>query len=261
MAEILILTQFFRQQGGRPLEEFLEDFPGAFLMARHQKLPPLIVPLPKDPSFRLTVGSDEECDLDFDADPTLDPVHLTITYHPGFRGWTVEDPGSSFGTHVDGERVSSGRTTLLSDRSQIKPGGGLTELQFYLAETLYGRMNKAGITRSLRRKKATRPAMRSRPAAQAASAPTPPAAPPARAARPAAAPAPPSADEGDATPPVAAARPPAAAPAPPPADEGDATPPVAAARPPAAAPGGEATIEVEASDEDDATPVAGQGRP
>lgn len=151
-AHVRILTQFFRQQGSRPREEFLEEFDGAFLLARFRGTTPLLVFLEKKEGFKMLLGSDEDCDWEFEDDPTLDPRHCEICYHPGFRGWTIEDFGSSFGTHVGNDRLNKERPTLLTDRSVIKPGGGLTELQFYVAETLYTRMTRAGITKSMTRK-------------------------------------------------------------------------------------------------------------
>lgn len=244
MAEIQLLTQFFKQQGGRPRDEFLSDFPGAFLMARFRKTPPVIVVLPKDPGFELTVGSDDPSDLEFEGDPTLDPVHLHVAYHAGFRGWTVEDRGSSFGTQIDGERVTANRATLLSDGVTVRLGGGMTELQFYLPETLYGRMNKAGITRSLSRKR--RPAPPLKQGGGPTARPTP-------AARPA-----------------PAARPPAPTPTsivlPPTGEEGEDEPtPVSGAPRPtlrlSEVAGQEATLVGPPDDDDGATPVAGQPRP
>lgn len=250
MAEIQLLTQFFKQQGGRPRDEFLSDFPGAFLMARFRKTPPLIVILPKDPGFELTIGSDEESDLEFEGDPTLDPVHLHVAFHTGFRGWTVEDRGTSFGTQIDGERVAANRATLLSDGVAVRLGGGMTELQFYLPETLYSRMNKAGITRSLSRKRRPpQPSLKQEGAPVAR--PSPPAArPPAPQPAPAATPAsivlPPTGEEG----------------------EDEPTPVSGAPRPTlrlsevGESEGQEATLVVQPPDEDDgATPVAGQARP
>jgi len=150
VGEPLLLSQFFRDHGGRVRDEFLAEFDGAFILARFHGSPPTLSPLSRDPEKALTIGSDEDCDLDFD-DPTLDAVHAVITYHPGFRGWTIEDKGTNFGTHVDGDRIGSERATLLADKGVIKPGGGLCELQFYASETLYDRIKKAGVTRSLSR--------------------------------------------------------------------------------------------------------------
>lgn len=162
--KIHILSQFFKLNGGRPEAEFLEEFDGAFVLTRSKGSVPLIVFLPREEGFKVGVGSDEDSDLDFEHDPTMDPNHCEVAYHTGFKGWTIEDLGSSFGTHVDSDRLGIKRPTLLRDRCKIQAGGGLTELQFYTAETIYTRMAKAGITRSLRRKglepkKSTQPDM------------------------------------------------------------------------------------------------------
>jgi hypothetical protein len=174
MDEPIALTQFFRQHGGLSEAEFHERFDGAFLLMRLGKTPPLVLFVPRDPERKVTIGSDEDCVLESFTDPTLDAQHAVVSYHRGFRGWTVEDQGSEFGTHVDGDRVSAGRPILLQDRAVVKPGGGLTEVQFYLAETLYQRIKKAGVTASLRRlqKRKQPPARPEKP---------PPASPPAEA--------------------------------------------------------------------------------
>lgn len=152
MPEPELLSRFFRTHGGKKREEFLEEFNGAFLLFRHQGAAPQLQYLPKRTDFKLQLGSEEDVGLEFD-DPTLDPIHALFSYHEGFRGWTIEDLGTSFGTHVGTDRISAQRPHLLTDRVVIKPGGGLTEIQFYLADTLYQRMTKAGITRSLRRRR------------------------------------------------------------------------------------------------------------
>ena len=152
--ETWILKEFFVQFGPMPKDEFLEKFDGGFLLVRFRDSPPLVVSLERDPKFRLLIGSEEDCDLDFIGDPTLDPEHCKLVYHEGFKGWTVEDLDTSFGTHLDGDRLSASRPTLLRDRSVFKPGGGLTELQFYEAKSLQARIAQSGVTRSLKRKDA-----------------------------------------------------------------------------------------------------------
>lgn len=145
----MILTEFFTRHGGNTQEEFLATFNGAFLLGRQAKTAPYVLHVPKDASKTVWIGSDEDCEFDLN-DPTLDSRHASLTYHKGFRGWNLEATETSFGTFVDGDRVKPGRNILLRDRSVIKVGG-MTQLQFYMSETLYGRMSKAGITRSLRR--------------------------------------------------------------------------------------------------------------
>ncbi|RMG09860.1 MAG: FHA domain-containing protein [Planctomycetota bacterium] len=145
------LTEFFVRHGAKTEEQFLEAFPGAFLLGRYRGGTPSILHVDKDPEVTTTIGADEDCDFDFD-DPTLDALHAVVTYHEGFRGWTVEDRETNFGTHVDGDRISAARPVLLADRAVIKPGGGLCELQFYTSATFYKRMAKSGITRSLQQK-------------------------------------------------------------------------------------------------------------
>ncbi len=145
----MILTEFFTRHGGSGKEEFLKIFSGAFLLGRQAKSAPYVLHVPKDASKTIWIGSDEDCEFDMN-DPTLDSKHASVTYHKGFRGWNLEATETSFGTFVDGDRVKPGRNLLLRDRSVIKVGG-MTQLQFYLNETLYARISKAGITRSLRR--------------------------------------------------------------------------------------------------------------
>lgn len=154
MGEPQLLTQFFSEHAGAAKEEFLARFPGAFILCRFRGTPPQLMFLPRQDGLKLTVGSDEDCDFSFELDQTLDEQHAAIAYHPGFRGWTVcEEQKSNFGTTVDGERLTSGRPLLLQDRQVIKLGAGMAELQFYTAETLWVRMNKAGITKSVSKKK------------------------------------------------------------------------------------------------------------
>jgi predicted component of type VI protein secretion system len=106
--------------------------------------------LPRQEGFVLRIGSDEDMDLAFEEDQTLDALHASIAYHKGFRGWTIEDHETSFGTHVGDQRLQKGRAHLLQDRQEIRLGGGIVQMQFYLAETLWKRMNTAGITKGLK---------------------------------------------------------------------------------------------------------------
>lgn len=150
MAEPQQLTDFFRQHAKSGKDEFLARFPGAFLLGRFKNSSPQLLFLPAQEGLRVVTGSADECDFCFELDQTLDEHHVIVAYHTGFRGWTVqEEEKSSFGTTVDGVRLAVGRPLLLRDRQEIKLGGGLSELQFYTAETLWTRMNKAGITRSV----------------------------------------------------------------------------------------------------------------
>lgn len=144
------LKQFFHEFGARK-DSFQETFAGGFLMVRFRDSPAEICYLPPDEGFELTIGSDEDSDLDFVADPTLEESHCVVAFHPGFRGWTIEDQGTSFGTTVQGERIEAARPILLTDRDVIRPGGGLLQLQFYTSTSLMLRMNKAGVTRTMSR--------------------------------------------------------------------------------------------------------------
>lgn len=154
MGEPQLLTQFFGAHASTDKETFLAQFPGAFLLGRFRSSPPQLLFVPRQEGLKVTIGADEDCDFSFELDQTLESQHATIAYHPGFRGWTVqEDQKTSFGTTIDGERLQSGRPLLLQDRQVIKLGGGMAELQFYSAETLWTRMNKAGITRATGKKK------------------------------------------------------------------------------------------------------------
>ena len=149
--KIWLLKDFFRKFGASP--NFLEQFPGGFLMIRFRDTPPTVAYLKPEEGFSFKVGSDEDTDLDYLADPTLEPEHLVVAYHTGFRGWTVEDLGTSFGTLIQDERITAQRPVLLTDMDVVKPGGGLLQLQFYAAETLHKRMTKAGVTRRIQRDK------------------------------------------------------------------------------------------------------------
>lgn len=158
MGEPQLLTQFFNEHASSARDEFLARFPGAFILSRFRGTPPALVFLPRQEGLKLSVGSDEDCDLSFELDQTMDARHATIAYHTGFRGWTVsEDTKSNFGTTVDNERLGVGRPLLLQDRQVIKLGAGYVELQFYTAETLWARMNKAGITKSVAKKRPSAP--------------------------------------------------------------------------------------------------------
>ncbi|MBL4849575.1 MAG: FHA domain-containing protein [Planctomycetes bacterium] len=149
--ETFLLKSFFHDFGATPTEELIKKFPGAFLMVSFHKTPPMISHLRREEDFTLLVGGDDDADIDFMMDPTLEPEHCRIAWHPGFSGWTIEDLGTSFGTEVQGERLASARPVLLTDKDVIKVGGGLLQLQFYAAETLFGRMAKAGVTRTVTR--------------------------------------------------------------------------------------------------------------
>jgi hypothetical protein len=152
MAELELLTTFFRTHASLAKEVFAAQFPGAFVLARCASSPPLVIHLPAEDGFKIMIGSEEDCDVSFEIDPTLDPHHATIAYHAGFRGWTVEDHQTSFGTTVDAERLAAGRPLLLRDRQVVKVGGQ-SELQFYASDTLWARMSKAGITKSVKKQK------------------------------------------------------------------------------------------------------------
>lgn len=154
MGEPTQLTDFFREHAKTDKNVFLERFPGAFLLGRFRATPPLILFLPAQDGFRITAGAEEDCDFSFELDQTLDPIHVVVAYHPGFRGWTVtEEERTNFGTTVDNERLTPLRPLLLRDRQVVRLGGSLSELQFYSAETLWTRMSKAGITRTTKQRK------------------------------------------------------------------------------------------------------------
>lgn len=144
------VTGFMKEHATGGEEAFKKKFPGAFLLIRFRGSSPSLVYMPPEEGFSIVCGSDEDVDLSFETDQTLEPRHATFAYHTGFRGWTIQDDGTSFGTEVAGERVAKGRPLMLQDRAKIKLGGGLTEVQFYLATTLWQRMSKAGITKSLK---------------------------------------------------------------------------------------------------------------
>mgnify|MGYP000195989220 CR=1 FL=1 len=155
MAEPQQLTDFFRQHAKSGKDEFLARFPGAFLLGRFKNSTPQLLFIPAQEGLRVLTGSGEDCDFCFELDQTLDDHHVLVMFHTGFRGWTVqEEAKTSFGSSVDGVRLAVGRPLLLRDRQEIKLGGGLSELQFYSSETLWTRMNKAGITRSVPKRKA-----------------------------------------------------------------------------------------------------------
>lgn len=154
MAELRtwLLKGFFHDYGAAA--GLKETFPGAFLMIRFRNTPPLISYLPPEEGFSCLIGGDEDADIDFMMDPTLEPEHCKIAWHVGFSGWTVEDLGTSFGTSIQEERIDSGRPVLLTDKDVVRPGGGLLQLQFYAGDTLFARMSQAGVTRTVSRLKA-----------------------------------------------------------------------------------------------------------
>ncbi len=153
MTELTQLRAFFAENSRIELDEFEAAYDGAFFLFRMRNMPPACVFLPRQEGFSMTVGSDEDADLPFEMDQTLDPIHMTVSYHQGFRGWVVVDHETSFGTHVADMRLQPGKAQLLIDREVVK-AGGLLEMQFYLNKTLFTRMKSAGITR---RRKIVRP--------------------------------------------------------------------------------------------------------
>lgn len=167
------LTAFLKANAGLEKADFLARHPGGFLLGRFRNAPPFVVPLAAAEGFTVTVGSDDECEVSLELDQTLDANHARVSWHKGFNGWTVEDLGSSFGTAVDGERVAQGRALLLRDKQVIRLGGGLSELQFYAGGTLWERMRKAGVTKSLKkvRPQAEAPAAAAEPDADGEAAP------------------------------------------------------------------------------------------
>jgi hypothetical protein len=139
-------------------DDFLARYPGAFFCGRFKNLPPMILFVPRQEGIKVRAGSGEDCEFSFEEDQTVDENHITISYHLGFRGWTVtEETKTSFGTYVDNERLTGQRPLLLADKQVIKIGGGLSELQIYFAETLWTRMSNAGITKRLAKKKKAPP--------------------------------------------------------------------------------------------------------
>lgn len=152
MFEPTLLSAFFKEHAPNGAEAFQQKFDGAFLLGRFRGEQPRVMFIGREGQKPVRVGSDEDCEFEFELDQTLDPTHITVAWHSGFRGWTIQDDGTSFGTEVDGERVAKGRPLLLADRAKIKLGGGLSEIEFYLAQTLWARMKQAGITRGLKRK-------------------------------------------------------------------------------------------------------------
>jgi hypothetical protein len=152
--QIFLLKQFFHDFAATPRDTLDKKFPGGFLMVSFRKTPPLVCHLLREDDFSCLVGGDDHADLDYMMDPTMEAEHCRIAWHAGFGGWTVEDLGTSFGTEVQGERLESKRPVLLGDKDKIKVGGGLLNLQFYAAETLFARMKQAGVTRTVSRLKA-----------------------------------------------------------------------------------------------------------
>lgn len=154
MAEPQLLSEFFREHVRSNREEFLARFPGAFLLGRFKNTQPRLLFVPRQEGIKVHAGSGEDCEFSFEEDQTVDENHVLITYHPGFRGWTVqEETKTSFGTYIDGERLTGGRPLLLADKQIIKIGGGLSEIQVYFAETLWARMSNAGITKRMAKKR------------------------------------------------------------------------------------------------------------
>ncbi|MCA8924135.1 MAG: FHA domain-containing protein [Planctomycetes bacterium] len=149
MAEPVPLAEFFKAHGGFTEERFLDKYDGAFLLLRYQGSPPAAFYLERRPDFSVSLGSDDECDLPFEMDQTLDARHATIAYHEGFRGWTIEDHKTEFGTFVGKQRIQQGRAHLIQDREVVKVGG-LMVMQLYTSAALWGRMSKAGITKRIK---------------------------------------------------------------------------------------------------------------
>ena len=157
MAELRtwLLKGFFHEFGAETGLE--KTFPGGFLMIRFRNSPAMVAYLPPDEGFECLVGGDDDADIDYMMDPTLEPLHCKIAWHTGFSGWTVEDLGTSFGTSVQNERIDASRPVLLTDKDVIRPGGGLLQMQFYAGATLFARMSQAGVTRTVARLKDRKP--------------------------------------------------------------------------------------------------------
>jgi len=151
MAEPVPLAEFFKEHGSFTEEDFLEKYDGGFLLLRYKGSPPAAFYLERAEGFTCSLGSDEDCDLAFELDQTLNAQHATIAYHEGFRGWTIEDHKTEFGTVVGKQRIQQGRAHLIQDREVVRVGG-LRVMQLYTSKALWGRMSKAGITKRMKSK-------------------------------------------------------------------------------------------------------------
>jgi FHA domain len=141
MTELTKLVPFVKENAKLTLEEFEAAYNGAFLVFRIPDTPPAYVFLPREAGFKMTIGRDESADLTFETDEVLDPVHLSVAYHPGFYGWVVEDNNSEFGTHVAKVRMQPGKVQLLLDLESVK-ASELLKMQFYSSNTLFARITK-----------------------------------------------------------------------------------------------------------------------
>lgn len=151
MGEPVPLSVFFKEHGAFTEESFLEKYDGGFLLLRYKGSPPAAFYLQGKEGFEISIGSDEDCDLAFEMDQTMNGRHATIAFHPGFRGWTIEDHESNFGTYVGKQKIQQGRAHLIGNREVVKVGG-LMVMQLYTSKALWDRMSKAGITKRMKSK-------------------------------------------------------------------------------------------------------------
>lgn len=79
---------------------------------------------------RLTIGRSPISDLQLD-DGTVSGQHAAMEWQP--NGWTIEDLGSSNGTHVNGERIDQHWSLSPGDTVRL----GHTELVFRIAPTAF----------------------------------------------------------------------------------------------------------------------------
>jgi len=148
----LILTSFFEQHRHSPRDLFLQQYNGAFLLSRSRQYPPKILFMPKVEGLEITLGTEDSCSLVFGEDSTVDGLHTLVTYHEGFKGWIIKDNNTRFGMSLNRERLNPHGIHLLKDREEIQLGRRLSRVQFYLAQTLYDRMENNGVIRLITNK-------------------------------------------------------------------------------------------------------------
>jgi adenosine deaminase len=143
------LIAFFKAQAHLTEAQFLEAWPGAFLLGRSRDVAPTVLAVHRKPGAVVSIGSSEACDFSYPQDDTLAARHLEIEFHSGFDGWVAKDLQTETGTMLSGAPLTPGRAHLLEDKGLVAAGRADTHVQLYYPETLFARIGGAGVTSKL----------------------------------------------------------------------------------------------------------------
>jgi len=134
------LFAFMEEHAFGDADAFLDLFEGGFLLIRHDGGEAKVLFLPEFAHFKLSVGSDRECALRY---PGLEPEHLQLSYHQGFKSFVVEVPraDSEIPVQINEQVPDPSRVNLLEDKSVIRLGAeGEWVGQFFLAEAFWNQI-------------------------------------------------------------------------------------------------------------------------